>query len=159
MGERIMININKVDFSKVMIDEMDFMDKKFPAGTEDERQGMKKKLLARYYESLCYMTLKQLEMALKQCRESFNYFPRINQILKFSPAKQIEESYKMPERIQISQAMQQRIDKISKGSGKFKINKNMMDDMKRMIKMRFSGSDFSEVFARWDRENDVKVEL
>jgi len=152
----IKIEINKVDFIEIMTEEMNFMDKKFPADNEDERERLKKGFLNRYYESLSYMTSTQLKEAFKGCREHFSYFPRINQVLKYGAPKQLIENPILPTRPIMTRSLERKISDITSHKDNFKIDEWAMEEMRSMIRRRWLGEDFREVFGRWDIQNEAR---
>jgi len=152
----IKIEINKVDFIEIMEEEMEFMGHKFPTTDEDERERRQKGMLNRYYDSLCYMTSKQIKEAFKGCREHFSYFPRISQVLKFGAPKKLIENPTLPTRPLMTRAMSKKISDITSHKNNFKVDDGMMDGMKHMIRIRWRGEDFTETFKRWDFENQAR---
>lgn len=150
------IEINKVDFIEIVEDEMDFMGHKFPTKDEDEIERRTKGLINRYYDSLSYMTSTQLKEAFKGCREHFTYFPRISQVLKYGAPKKLIENPTLPTRPIMTRAMSKKISDITSQKGNFKIEEGEMEHMKHMVRARWLGEDFREVFKRWDIQNEAR---
>lgn len=152
------INISKVDFSEIMHDEIAFYGKRFVGDDDIERDRVKKRFLARYYETLNHVKAYQLKTALKNCSERFEHFPKISQILKFCPARikeVVEVDYIKP--TPITPRMKAQLKHINSGPSKTKLSKSLMDSMKNMCALRFSG-DWSKTFARWDLENEARMD-
>lgn len=153
------ININKFDFFEIMQDEIAFYNKRFVGDDDIERDRVKKRFLARYYETLSHVKAYQLKSALKSCAERFEHFPKISQILKFCPIKQIEKAYE-PDYVKpapIPAKMKKQLKNMKQGPSKTKLSKKMMDDMKIMCRDRFSGN-WDETFKRWDLENEARMD-
>jgi len=87
--------MDKKEFKEVMDDEIAFHSKRFVGDNDNEREINKRKFMARYYESISYLTKAQVESGFQRCRENFDYFPKLNQLLKFCPAKK-RDDYQSP---------------------------------------------------------------
>ena len=79
------------DFQTILNEEFDFYNKKFTGEDKEDRKRSYMRFIERYYESLGYLTEKALEVSFRKCREQFEYFPKINQLLKFCAAEKPKE--------------------------------------------------------------------
>lgn len=153
------ININFVDFVGIMEKEISFHRKMFFGADLDEKDRSKKWWLQKYYESLSYVRAKHLEIAFDRCRENYDKFPLVPQLLKFCSPKQVnrapEVDYTKP--VPMTPRMKAQLRHINSGPSRIKLSKPLMDSMKNMCMLRFSG-DWTETFNRWDEQNNKRLD-
>lgn len=142
-----------------MENEITYHRRRFYGADEDEKDRSKKWWLKKYYKSLSYFTSKQLEIAFDRCRENYDKFPSVNQLLKFCPPRQlikaaVNDDYKGP--APIPPKIRAQMNQVNSGPSKIKISEQSMELMKSKCRGRWGG-DWTETFARWDLENQKRL--
>ncbi len=102
------------EFREIMVEELQFYGKNF-SGEEFDRKRALNGFLSRYFESLCHLSTKQFKLAFMRCRENWNYFPSVAQLLKFSPAKPKAQQDFHPKFVEVKPEMKKMVDGILKG--------------------------------------------
>ena len=152
------ININFVDFTEIMEQEIIFHRHRFYGNSDTEKERAKKWWLDKYYQSLNHVKSSQLKLGFKKCLERHDKFPTVAQLVKFCPIKQVQAvvdpDYTKP--VPIPPAVQKKLDHMKSGPSITKISREMMDSMKAMCRGRFGG-DWKKTFQRWDDENEARI--
>ena len=154
-----LIKINFVDFIEIMEKEIIFHDRRFYGNDEDHRDNSKKFWIKKYYASLRYFKIKEVEIAFDRCRESYNKFPSVYQLLKFCPPKQMtkpvaDKNYTGP--APIPPKIQDQMNQVYFGPSRIRLSDHLMDSMKKRCRFRWGG-DWTETFKRWDLENNRRL--
>lgn len=131
----------KKDFQKILNEEIDFANKRFAGDSKQDKKDSYLRFAERYYESLGYLVESALKNSFKKCREQFEHFPKINQLLKFcSTEKPLEKSidYKsLPQ----SQASKDLMKNAMAGGSVYQVGDETL---------RYN---FSHLVARWPHTN------
>lgn len=153
----VQVNINKVDFAKLIQDEMIFYGKRF-FGDEDEKASAKRLFMRRYYNALCHMTESQIKSTFQLCAENFEKFPSPSQVLKFGVTRpKVYVTNDLPKKTPVPNCIKREIQRKNTGPSRYRLPEKLMQDMKAMVLHRFgSPASWEDVFDRWDRENNDK---
>jgi len=138
----------KPDFQTILNEEFDFYNKKFTGEDVEDRKRSYIRFIERYYESLGYLTEKALEVSFRKCREQFEYFPKINQLLKFCAAekpKEITIDYKALPQSQASKAM---MKKAMAGGSVHQVGEEVLRANFALLSQRWPHTNWSEPLKR-----------
>ena len=138
----------KKDFQKILNCEMDFTGKRFTGKNKEDRRDSYIRFAERYYESLGYLTESALEMAFRKCREQFEYFPKINQLLKFCPIQKTNEASYDYKALPQSEASKELMDKTMKGGNKFQIGESQVRNNFSLLAIRWPHTNWDEALNR-----------
>jgi len=153
----------KKDFQRILNDEMEFYGKRFTGNgaTEQERESDRKRqymrVIERYYESLAHLSESALSSAFKKCREHYEYFPKINQLLKFTSPKREEEKQAKPVYTQPTPEVKAKIQSALKRS-RYKVGKTALENNMAFCKARWPMSNWNGVLERWLEEDGFREE-
>lgn len=146
--------INRHVFAQIFEPEFDYYGKTFKGEGEEEKAASKRNLLRLYYESLAKWPLPELEEALKRCRERCEYFPKLKTIIENRPRLQ---EVKEPDKY-VSVPMPDRVRRTLSAPRLYRVDDGLMKKMQAMCRIRWPGSDWTETFARWERDNSKRPE-
>lgn len=145
----------KKDFIEILTEEVEFYGKRFIGETDKEKEEALKRFLLRYYESLSHASESSLLSAFKKCRESYEYFPKISQLLKFCPPPQaVEENYQ-PKYVEPSLEVKKALASIA-GTSKTKVGEKQLRENASLCARRWPGSNWDEPLERWIKEDGFR---
>jgi predicted glycosyltransferase len=141
----------KKELQAIINEEINFYNKQFFGDDKEEKRQNYLRFIERYYESLGYLTDSSLRLAFKKCREQYEYFPKISQLLKFCPAlkkKQPKIDYKaLPQ----SEESKRIMKKAMVGGNKYKIGEEQIRRNFAHLALRWPGTG-------WDKAIDREIE-
>jgi hypothetical protein len=138
----------KKDFQKILNEEIEFSGKRFTGDSDQDRKNLYFRFAERYYDSLGYLTESALKTAFKKCREQFEYFPKINQLLKFcsteKPAEQSIDYKALPQ----SKESKDMMKKAMAGGSKFQVGEETLRGNFALLSQRWPHSNWDEALNR-----------
>lgn len=145
----------KIDFKKILDEEVEFHGKRFLGENEDDKQSAYKRFLIRYYESLSHASESSLIAAFKKCRENYEYFPKISHLLKFCPPPISEELRVEPKYVEPSEAVRRQISLV-KGSSIKKVGEVQLRKNAAHCAKTWPNSNWDEPLKRWLEEDKLR---
>ncbi len=144
-----------VDFKEIMKNEMIFHGKQLKGESEKEQRRTYNLIVEKYYDSLSFMSSSALRNSFNQCREHYEYFPKIPQLLKHGPNR------KKPE-VVISTAISPKaaanIRKVQQGASRYRRGPAQVGSDVAMIATRWPGTDCTALKQRLLEEDALKPE-
>ena len=147
----------KEEFRAVFDDEIEFYSKRFLGDDDRERELARRRFLQRYYESLSHATLQGLKGAFKQCREQYEYFPKINQLLRFIPKPMEQPKFEESIYSDPSPEVAQAIQRAKEGKGQRKVGEKQLRRNAALCVQRWPNSDWDKPLERWLKEDKERL--
>lgn len=145
----------KKDFQSILNDEMEFYGKRFTSDDEVDRKQQYIRFIERYYESLYHLKESELNNAFKKCREHYEYFPKINQLLKFCSPRRKEEKMEIPKYVDPAPEVKEKIKSVISRS-RYKVGeKQLRENLSHCIK-KWPMSNWDGVLERWLAEDELR---
>jgi len=129
------------EFKPIINDWVLFHGKQFKGDNEEIERRMYNRFLEIYYETVSYMSAKELENGFKQCIKHFKYFPKPNELLKYCPNQPKEDAFVDYKALPQSPESKAMMKKAMAGGSKFQVGQETLR------------ANFAHLAQRWPHTN------